>query len=164
MKKTIIFSVCAACVMMFTSCEEATEGDTTVTTEVATPDLAQIKTEIQAIETEWANAMNSKDVAGVMSLFAEDAMSMSDGQPTIVGKEAIQKSMETEFADPSNTDSVTFETLEVYAQGDYVTEIGKSTYIDAAGKPTKPGKYMAFFVKKDGKYLCIRDIYNKDYK
>ncbi|MDP5139434.1 MAG: DUF4440 domain-containing protein, partial [Spirosomaceae bacterium] len=55
-----------------------------------------------------------------------------------------------------------FETTEVYGSEDQVTEIGISTSTDAAGNVTETGKYMAIWEKRDGKYVCIRDIYNQD--
>jgi len=36
--------------------------------------------------------------------------------------------------------------------------------MDAAGKVTATGKYMAVWEKRDGKWLCIRDIGNEDAK
>ncbi len=33
---------------------------------------------------------------------------------------------------------------------------------DASGKVIRTGKYMAIWEKRDGKYICIRDIYNDD--
>ena len=98
-----------------------------------------------------------------MALYADGAMSMQDDGPTLVGKADIQKQQEADVATRKFA-SFAFETLEVYTEGDYVTEIGKSNYLDDAGKSVGTGKYMAIFVKKDGKYLCLREIYNMDSK
>jgi ketosteroid isomerase-like protein len=43
-----------------------------------------------------------------------------------------------------------------------VTEIGTAISKDASGKVIRTGKYMAVWEKRDGKYICIRDIYNSD--
>lgn len=166
MKKTMLIPIYAACVMMFASCQEAAKEEAPVTPAVAEapkPDLAQVKTEIQAVETAWADALNKKDINALMALYADGAMSMQDGGPTLVGKADIQKQQEADVATRKFA-SFAFETLEVYAEGDYVTEIGKSTYLDDAGKSVGTGKYMAIFVKKDGKYLCLREIFNMDSK
>jgi len=40
----------------------------------------------------------------------------------------------------------------------------KSTIKDAAGKVISSGKYMAVWEKRNGKFICVRDIYNDDAK
>ena len=168
MKKTILLVTYVSCVLLFTSCQEAekkeTPAQTTTVAEPTKPDMAQIRSEIVAIETAWAAAQNAKDVKGLMAMYADDAVSMPDGEPMVSGKAAIQKKQEADFAKPSTYASVAFETLDVYAQANVVTEVGKTMYKDAAGKTTGGGKYMAVYEKRDGKYLCIREIYNKDSK
>ena len=167
MKKTILLVTYVSCVLLFASCQEAEKKETpaeVTVAEPAKPDLTQIRSEIVAIETAWAAAQNAKDVTALMALYAEDAVSMPDGEPMVTGKAAIQKKQEADFAKPSTYASIAFETLDVYAQGNVATEVGKTMYKDAAGKTTGGGKYMAVYEKRDGKYLCIREIYNKDSK
>ncbi len=168
MKKTILLVTYVSCVLLFTSCQETekkeTPAQTTTVAEPAKPDLAQIRTEIVAIENAWAVAINAKDVKALMAMYAEDAVSMPDGEPMVSGKAAIQKMQEADFAKPAKFASIAFETLDVYAQGNVATEVGKTMYKDAAGKTIGGGKYMAVYEKRDGKYLCIREIYNKDSK
>jgi len=168
MKKTILFTVYAASVLLFTSCQEKAKeeapAEAATVAEPAKPDLAAIRTEISALENAWAVALNAKDINALMALYADDAISMPDGEPMISGKAAIQKKQEADFAAPATFSSIAFETLDVYAQGDVVTEVGKSMYKDAAGKVVGSGKYIAVFEKRNGKYLCIREIYNKDSK
>ena len=167
MKKTILLVTYVSCVLLFASCQEAEKKETpaaVTVAEPAKPDLTQIRSEIVAIETAWAAAQNAKDVKALMAMYAEDAVSMPDGEPMLTGKAAIQKKAEADFAKPSTYASIAFETLDVYAQGNVATEVGKAMYKDAAGKTTGGGKYIAVFEKRDGKYLCIREIYNKDSK
>jgi uncharacterized protein (TIGR02246 family) len=167
MKKTILLVTYVSCVLLFASCQEAEKKETpaaTTVTEHAKPDLTQIRAEIVAIENAWAAAQNAKDVNALMALYADDAVSMPDGEPMLTGKAAIQKKQAADFAKPSKYASIAFETMDVYAQGNVVTEVGKTMYKDAAGKTTGGGKYIAVFEKRDGKYLCIREIYNQDSK
>ena len=167
MKKTMLLIAYASCVLLFASCKEDEKKETAAAatvTEPAKPDLAQIRSEIIAIETAWAAAQNAKDVNALMAMYADDAVSMPDGEPMLTGKAAIKKKQEADFAKPSKYASIAFETMDVYAQGDVVTEVGKTMYKDAAGKTAGAGKYMAVYEKRDGKYLCIREIYNQDSK
>ena len=167
MKKTIIMVAYASCVLLFASCQEAEKKETpaaVTVTEPAKPDLAQIRAEIVAIENAWAAAQNAKDINALMAMYADDAVSMPDGEPMLTGKASIQKKQEADFAKPAKFASIAFETMDVYAQGNVATEVGKTMYKDAAGKTTGGGKYIAVYEKRDGKYLCIREIYNKDSK
>ena len=166
MKKTILLVTYVSCMLLFTSCQEAEKKETpapVTVAEPAKPDLTQIRSQIVAIETAWAAAQNAKDVKALMAMYADDAVSMPDGEPMLTGKAAIQKKAEADFSKTTYA-SIAFETLDVYAQDNVVTEVGKTMYKDAAGKTTGGGKYMAVYEKRDGKYLCIREIYNKDSK
>ena len=167
MKKTMLLVAYASCVLLFASCKEDEKketADAVTVTEPAKPDLAKIRAEIVGIETAWAAAMNAKDSKTLMAMYGDDAVSMPDGEPMLSGKAAIQKKQEADFAKPAKFASIGFETMDVYAQGDVVTEVGKTMYNDAAGKTIGGGKYIAVFEKRDGKYLCIREIYNQDSK
>ena len=167
MKKAILFSWVATCMLLFTSCQETPETPAVVEVtapEPAKPDMAQVRSEIQAVENTWAAALNARDLNALMAMYSEDAVSMSDNEPMHVGKAAIQQSQTAEFATMPKGMTFTFETMDVFGGADVVTETGKTTYKDAAGKVTGTGKYMAIFEKRDGKYLCIREIYNKDTK
>lgn len=167
MKKTIILPICATVVLFLASCKETPKQEAkmeSTTTESGKPDMSQVRTDIAAVENQWAAALNAKDINALMALYADDAVSMPDGAPVLVGKAAIQKQQEIDFAAPANHSSIAFETTDVYAQGDVVTEVGKTMYKDAEGKTLRSGKYIAIFEKRDGKYVCIREIYNRDSK
>lgn len=135
-----------------------------VVPEIVKPDLGKIKAEIQAIETAWAEADNARDVNTLLSFYAEDAVSMSNNAPSAVGKEALTKEIEKNMANKVAGNTVVYTTLEVFGNEDLATEIGTSTTKDASGKIVGSGKYMAVWERRDGKYVCIRDIYNDDTK
>ncbi len=175
MKKTTILSICVVSSLIFASCKDEPKKDepAVITTadsakpviaEAAKPDMSQVRSEIVAIENAWADALNKKDVNALMAMYTDDAQSMQDGGPTLIGKADIQKQTEMDFAGDRKFASIAFETTDVYAQGDFATEVGKTFYKDAAGKVTGSGKYMVVYEKKGGKYLCAREIFNKDKK
>ncbi len=136
--------------------------DTAATAEATRPDRAAVKAEIQAIETEWAKAATDKDINKLMSFYADDAIEMSDDEPMQVGKAAIQQAVAKSMATRKPGTTVSYETMDVYGEGNIVTEVGKTTTKDAAGKVVSSGKYVGVFEKRDGKYVCIRDINNDD--
>lgn len=144
--------------------DKKTEMEPAITEEPAADkaDMASIKAEIQALENDWAAADNSRDANAIAAFYSDDAISMSNNAPMKVGKAAIQKEMEESLAKRTKGESVAYETLEVFGDENTVTEIGTAISKDASGKVIRTGKYMAIWEKRDGKYICIRDIYNTD--
>lgn len=128
------------------------------------PDMTKIKADIQAVESAWAAAVDAKDLNATVGFYSEDAISLSNNQPMITGKAAITKDVETWFSKRAAGTTTAYDVLEVYGNEDLVTEIGKTTIKDANGNATRTGKYMAIWEKRNGKYVCIRDISNDDAK
>ena len=125
-------------------------------------DMASIKTEIQSVESAWAAADNARDTNAVLANYSDDAMSLSNNAPISKGKAAIQMEIKEGMAKKTKGETVSYNTLEVFGDENLVTEIGTAITKDTAGKVMRTGKYMAIWEKRDGKYICIRDIYNRD--
>jgi len=155
MKSTNFLLAVAVCVLAFAACQQ---------TPPPPPDLAKIRSEIQAMENAYAEAWNARNAAAVMAYYADDAVSLANNSPILTGKEAIQKDLEANFARDTSKMTASFEVLDIFASGDLVVETGKSTFKDAAGSVALTGKYISLFEKRDGKYRCIRDCYNNDKK
>ncbi|RRB04392.1 YybH family protein [Larkinella rosea] len=164
MKSTIHFPLLAAFVLILSAslvgCQEKAATETATTK----PDLAQARTEVENIEKEWATALNRKDLDKLMSLYADDAVSYANDFAMLKGKEAIRKKQAADFASDTSKLVYSFETMDVFSEGNQVLETGKTIRKDASGKTILTGKYMAFFEKRDGKLLCIREMYNNDAK
>ena len=143
--------------------DKKTEMEPAITAEPeAKADMASIKAEIQRLENDWATADNSRNASAIAAFYSDDAISMSNNAPMIVGKAAIQKETAESLAKRAQGETVAYETLEVFGDGNTVTEIGTAITKDASGKVIRTGKYMAIWEKRNGKYICIRDIYNSD--
>ncbi|MBL0358211.1 MAG: hypothetical protein IPP72_15675 [Chitinophagaceae bacterium] len=65
---------------------------------IVKPDMAKMKTEIQALETAWSNADNARDTTAVAAFYADDAVSLSNNRPMLVGKAAIEANIKTYLA------------------------------------------------------------------
>lgn len=143
---------------------EATTSEVAVAPVAAKADMVKIKSEIQQLENAWAAADNASDVTALLAFYSEDAVSMGSESPMAVGKAAIQKQLETSMSSRPEGVTVKYETLDVFGDENTVTEVGKSTQTDASGKVISNGKYMAIWEKRDGKYVCVRDIFNSDSK
>jgi len=144
-----------------------TSGDKPTVTEQqmsSKPDMAKLKAEIQALESSWAAADNARNLNAVAAFYADDAVSLSNNKPMVVGKAAIKKDIEENMAKRPKGSTVSYDVLDVFGNENIVTEVGKSTFKDETGKVTSTGKYMAIWEKRNGKFICIRDIYNDDVK
>lgn len=157
----------ASFLMLFAVMLAACNTTETTPAETAAPaatDMNKVKADIQALETAWAAADNARDAKAIAAFYADDAVTLSNNKPMISGKEAILKDIEASMAARSKGGTIAFDVLEVFGDENTVTEIGKTTGKDSTGKVTYAGKYMAIWVKRDGKYVCIRDISNDDAK
>ena len=162
---SMLATCCVALAIFTIGCTSGTSQTSDSTEQaVAKPDMAVVKADIQALETAWAAADNARDAKAIVAFYADDAVSMANNSPRLVGKVAILKDVENALAKRGKGTTLAFETLEVFGDGNMVTEVGKATGKDASGKTTYTGKYMAIWEKRNGKYLTIRDINNDDVK
>jgi len=158
----------AAFFFFIIGCNETANDETSdVTpdsTQNTTTDPAKLKEEIQAVETAWANSDNARDVKAVAAFYADDAVTLDNNQPMISGRAAIDKNVETYLGKRPKGVTTVYEAMDVFGCDDYATEVGKITRKDSTGKTIYTGKYMAVWEKRDGKWICIRDIGNDDVK
>jgi uncharacterized protein (TIGR02246 family) len=126
--------------------------------------LDKIRTEIQAMENAYADGYNAKDANAIAVYYADDAISMVNNEPIAAGKDALLKMAQKDIANDTLNAKVSFEVIDIFAEGDLAVETGKATFKDQQGNIIRTGKYMSLFEKHDGKYVCIRDIYNNDKK
>jgi len=163
-------NVCWVFSLVFaTSCNTPTNNSTTKNEDTSTqmlthPDMAKVKTEIQAIATKWADAENARDAKTVSTFYADDATRLVNGRPMISGKTNILKSLEEELANTPKGSTISIETLEVFGNEQDVIEVGRLTQKDSTGKIFYQGKYMTFWQNRNGKYLAMRDMSNDDTK
>lgn len=138
-------------------------NQTTTTGEpVAVLNQDSVKMQITALETAYGEASNARDAESVAAYYADDAQSLAADEPTRVGKEAILAGIQKEMASDTTGSTISFEVTGVWACGEYATETGTSTVKDKDGKVITTGKYMTLFEKRNGKYVAIRDIWNRD--
>lgn len=122
-------------------------------------DKAQIKAEIQAIEDKFASIYSHRNVDS-LTYYADSAVSYFVGQQPIAGKEAIHNFIAEELkAFPAGAKIIN-ETIEIYVtdDGNNVAEIGAYKRVDSTGKVLQNGHYFSFFTKRNGKYVCTRDM------
>jgi uncharacterized protein (TIGR02246 family) len=136
---------------IFSSCSDTGK-------EAATLDLEKAKTEIQAMEDAFAAAEKAKDANAVAAYYSDDAISYSRNKPPTVGKAAIRDSIAAGIARDTSGNYSVYKVVDLFGEGNMLVEIGSWTQMNAAGAETEKGHYMSYFQKKDGKWVCVRDM------
>jgi|SRR5688572_26220667 len=124
-------------------------------------DKEQIKNEIQAKENEFAETYNSGEIKDI-GYYADDAKTFFQNREPLVGKQAIVEYLKTDLA--NNTNKISFKTNEVFISndGNQVVELGYFKVVDSTNAPVNTGNYMSLFEKRNGKYVCVRDMSASD--
>jgi ketosteroid isomerase-like protein len=152
---TAILTLITACFII--SCKPKKE-------EAVTVDKEQIKNELQAMENKMAEMYNNREIIGE-EYYASDATSFSQNKPPLVGKMAIDNSIKEDLATFPKGNQIAFVVNEIFPSTDgiQVVEMGSYRVTDSTSTTTHSGNYMSVFEKRDGKYVCIRDMGASDH-
>jgi ketosteroid isomerase-like protein len=126
-------------------------------------DKEQIKKEIQSRENEFADSYNTREMKNI-GYYADDATSFSQNKAPLVGKEAIVEYLKANIDSIPKSNKISFTTNEVFVsnEGNQVVEIGYYKVIDSVNATINSGNYMSIFEKRDGKFVCVRDMSTSD--
>lgn len=126
-----------------------------------TVDKEQIKKEIQAKEDEFAATYNAGEMKNI-GYYADDAITFYQNKKPLVGREAISEFLKSDLENNSN--KISFKTNEVFVSndGNQVVEIGAYTVSDSVNTALNTGNYISLFEKRNGKYVCVRDMSASD--
>lgn len=126
--------------------------------DAGTVDLEKAKTEIQALEDAFAAGEKAKDADAVVAYYSDDAISYSRNEEPVKGKSAIKERIAKRLATDTTGNYSVYKVVDIFAEGNTLVEIGSWTTLNPGGTETENGYYMSCFQKKDGKYLCVRDM------
>jgi len=157
MKKNIFKGgLLTSTLVLMISCNSKQETSTTTTI-----DKEQIKKEIQAKEDAFAEIYNTGELKNI-GYYADDATTFFPNRPPLVGKEAIVEFYKSAIT--SVTDKISFTSKDIFISndGNQVVEIGYFKVVDSTNTPINSGNYMSLFEKRDGKYVCVRDMSASD--
>jgi len=157
MKKDILkMGLLSGILMLMISCNSKQEASTTTTV-----DKEQIKKEIQAKEDAFAEIYNTGELKNI-GYYADDAVTFFQNRPPLIGKEAIVDFYRSAISSTSNRISFTSKDIFISNDGNQVVEIGYFKVVDSTNTPINSGNYMSLFEKRDGKYVCVRDMSASD--
>jgi ketosteroid isomerase-like protein len=128
---------------------------------------AEYKSKLEAMNKEMVKNMLEGNTEKMLSVYAEDAISMPSFQPMQQGIAAIRKSSEDMTKSGMKFNSFTPTVVKVLVSGNQVTEIG--TYKISMTMPNMPapiedhGKYLTIYEKqKDGSLKVKVETWNTD--
>ena len=137
--------------MAFIACKDKAE-------EKKAFDLDKAKVEIQAKEDAFAAAEKAKDAKAVAAYYSEDAISYSRNEEPTVGRAVIESAIANRMSKDSSGNYNVYKVVDLYGNEDMLVEIGSWSILNPAGVVQDKGHYMSYFEKRDGKYVCVRDM------
>jgi ketosteroid isomerase-like protein len=151
MKKQIkLFGILAGTLLILSACA-TTEKEEAL-------DMEKVKIEIQAMEDAFTAGEKAKDADAVAAYYSDDAISYSRNSTPLSGKAAITASISNNMAKDTLGNYSVYKLVDVFAEGNTAIEVGSWVQFDASGKEVDNGNFMSYFQKRDGKYLCVRDM------
>lgn len=154
-------------VMLIAGCNTAEKpaADTAaVAAAPAAPSSADDEKAVRDLNASWFQTYNTHDAAALAAFYADDAILMMPGTPSVRGRAAIEAAYKKDMdvmakAGYSNNEG---SSSDVGVAGDVAWESNTFTVTDKAGKQVDSGKYVTVFARKDGKWSIVRDIWNTD--
>ena len=137
-------------VLIFSACSTPKKAETL--------DMEKIKVEIQAMEDAYAAGEKAKDADAVVVYYSEDAINYSRNMEPSSGRAAIREKTANNMAKDTLGNYVVYKIVDLFAEGNIAVEIGSWTQFDSSDKEIGHGNYMSYFEKRDGKYVCVRDM------
>jgi len=156
MKNLFIKGVLLSClVSIIASCTDMKKSSSVVI------DKDQIKKEIQERENQFAKLLNADEVKKI-GYYADDAVTFYQNMKPLRSKEDRLEFFKDDLS--SNTNKISFTTIEVFPSNDgiQVVEVGYYTVVDSTNTAIYTGHYMSLFEKRDGQYVCLRDMSASD--
>jgi uncharacterized protein (TIGR02246 family) len=119
---------------------------------------------LAAADQAFVKAFNEGNATAIAALYDENAVLLPPNAPAQSGRKAIQDYLQKEM-DGAKKGGVKFN-LGANPVGGHSGKMGwqsgSYTVTDKAGKVVEAGKYLSVSMKKDGKWLYVRDTWNAD--
>ena len=130
----------------------------------APPDTAALQAKLQADALSWFEYYAKVDADGMANLYAEDAVLMPPGAPSVMGRPGIRAFL-GEDAAKSKAAGISLKNASVTGSGingDTGWISGTYKVLDASGATIDTGSYLSVHHRTNDAWLYIRDIWNSD--
>ena len=158
MKTTVLKgAILSCCMSMLFACNPKQEKQT----DAPVIDKEAIKAEIQEKENEFAGLYNSGKLKDI-GYYADDAITYFQNRAPLTSKQERIAFFESDIQNNPNTISFTTKDIFISNDGMQVVEIGAFNVVDSLNTTLNSGNYMSLFEKRDGKFVCVRDMSASD--
>ena len=157
MKNKFVKGIVFGCLLLLmASCNTTGEKSTSILI-----DKEQVKIDIQARENQFAEIYNSGELKKI-GYYDDEAVTFYQNMAPIRSKKDRLEFLMDDVN--SNKNKISFTTTEVFPSSDgvQVVEIGYYTVTDSTNTAVNTGNYMSLFEKRDGQYVCLRDMSASD--
>lgn len=144
----VLFGISA---LLFSACSTTAE-------EAKPVDMEKTKSDIQAMEDAYAAAEKAKDANAVVAYYSQDAISYGRNEEPSSGIAAIKENIAKRLSKDTTGNYSVYKVVDLFAEGNILVEIGSWTNLNPSGAEVDKGHYMSYFQKRDGKYVCVRDM------
>lgn len=153
--------------VLLAACQTESAEQTGATEEAAVTDAASVRSEIEAANDGFEQALLAQDAATLATFYTEDAVALPPGAARAEGRAAIESMFADWFGQmtPSETFTLTTDDFVLSESGDIAYEVG--TYRTAGSGPEGQayditGKYLAAWENEDGEWKIAADSWSDD--
>jgi len=113
--------------------------------------------------TEWAEAYNAGEPARIVALYADNAVLMPPGAPSVSGRADLQSYFEKDVASSREAGvQLTIVHGDAGTSGNLGWQSGTYQVSGAGGENLDTGKFLAVWERQTGDWRMIQDIWNSD--
>jgi len=142
---------CGISALVFSACTSPAE-------EAKPVDIEKAKSDIQAMEDAYAAAEKAKDADKVVAYYSDDAINYNRNEEPASGKAVINERIALRLAKDTTGNYNVYKVVDLFGEGNMLVEIGSWTVLNPSGAEVDKGHYMSYFQKRDGKWVCVRDM------
>jgi ketosteroid isomerase-like protein len=123
-------------------------------------EIETLKSQIEAVNVQFADAFARRDVAALGSLYATDAQAFPPGLGPVAGRASIQDMWKGFLAMPVGR--IQLRTIEVDGNGETAWEEGRYTLVGQNGATMDDGKYVVIWKHQPDGWKLYRDIWSSN--
>ncbi|HYQ89862.1 MAG TPA: DUF4440 domain-containing protein [Candidatus Binatia bacterium] len=120
----------------------------------------ELKSSIEAVNAQFAEAVARRDVAALGQLYAADAQAYPPGLAIVAGRAAIQDMWKGLLSMPVGR--LQLRTADVDGNGETAWETGRFTLVGSNGSTMDDGKYIVVWKHEEGGWKLYRDMWSSD--
>lgn len=130
-----------------------------------TESTASDEAAIKAANQKWMELIASRDAKSIATeIYSENGMMLPPNAPKVAGREALEKGWGEMFNIPGMALTFETESLTFAKSGELAVEVGTYKFASGEGatQSTELGKAVVTWVKKDGKWQVLTDMFSSN--